>query len=93
MLSEDRTIFGTTIRQETKTGFLSINDLQAAYEAARFEHGWTEKRIEHITRANDFVERAYYVIDNQRVINTPNGVFMGSADNQVVTFPTSVTYY
>ena len=37
MLSKDRVLFGVTIRQDTKNGFLSVTDLQDAYFRARVE--------------------------------------------------------
>jgi hypothetical protein len=35
MNSKDRDLFGIVIKQETKTGFLSVSELQKAYEVAR----------------------------------------------------------
>lgn len=37
MVSNDRKLFGVTIRQDTKNQFLSITDLQEAYTRARIE--------------------------------------------------------
>lgn len=37
MMSNDRKLFGVTIRQDTKNQFLSITDLQEAYTRARIE--------------------------------------------------------
>ena len=45
---QDRNLFGVTIRQETKTGFLNVSDLQEAYTRKRIQEGWSEKRIDHI---------------------------------------------
>ena len=52
MMSNDRKLFGVTIRQDTKNQFLSITDLQEAYTRARIEKGWNEKRVENILSNN-----------------------------------------
>ena len=74
--SSDRELFGIKIRQDTKNEFLSVTDLQQAYELARWEHGWSERRIETVTQTNDFRERLFYVLENQGFINTGITVFM-----------------
>ena len=76
MLSKDRVLFGVTIRQDTKNGFLSITDLQDAYFRARIEKGWSDRRIERILATNDAAERIYYILEKQGIINTPFCAFM-----------------
>jgi len=83
--SEDRNLFGVIIRQETKTGFLSVSDLQQAYEVARWEHSWSERRIETVMSSIDFKERAYYVLEQRGLINTGIPAFMEMAKNQGIT--------
>ena len=68
--STDRELFGTIIRQDTKDNFLSLTDLQNAYEIARWQHGWSERRIDSVTQTVEFRERLFYVLENQGVINT-----------------------
>jgi hypothetical protein len=72
--SKDRELFGVTIHQETKTGFLSVSELQKAYEAARWQHGWSERKVSDIMQTNSFKESVYYLLYNQRVIKAD---FMG----------------
>ena len=48
--SKDRELFGVVIRQETKTGFLNLSDLQEAYTRKRIAEGWSEKRIDNILK-------------------------------------------
>ena len=48
MVSKDRELFGVIIKQDTKTSFMSLTDLQEAYTKKRVEMGWNEKRIENI---------------------------------------------
>ena len=62
-------MFGIIIHQETKTGFLSVSDLQRSYEVARWEHGWGERNVKNIMQTIDFKERVYYLLENQGVIN------------------------
>ena len=81
MTSKDRELFGITIRQETKTGFLSISDLQKAYEVAKWEHGWSERRVDVIMQTNDFKERAFYLLQSQGFITTSIVGFMNMIEN------------
>lgn len=85
MRSKDRDLLGVTIRQETKSGFLSVSDLQLAYDKSRVEHGWSERRIDSITQTHDFKERAFYLLDKQGFINTTNFVFMEMIKNEGLT--------
>lgn len=70
MVSNDRKLFGVTIRQDTKNQFLSITDLQEAYTRARIEKGWNEKRVENILSNNSSSERIYYILNKQGIIKT-----------------------
>jgi hypothetical protein len=85
MTSKDRELFGITIRQETKSGFLSISDLQKAYEIAKWEFGWSERRIETIMQTNDFKERVYYLLESQGFIKTGIHAFMEMVNNQGIS--------
>lgn len=82
LISKDRNIYGITIKQETKTGFLSITDLQNAYFKARIENGWADRRIERILSTNDSAERIYYILKEQGIIKTPICAFMEDIKNQ-----------
>jgi hypothetical protein len=68
LCSTDRELFGITIRQTTKEQFLSISDLQKAYETARWQYGWSERSVNWIMQTDDFKERVYYILENQGVI-------------------------
>lgn len=76
MKSTDRVLFGVTIRQETKTQFLSVTDLQEAYTIARVQKGWSDKRINDILSTNASAERVYYVLKEQDFIKTDFPAFM-----------------
>lgn len=74
--SKDRVLFGVTIRQDTKNGFLSVTDLQDAYFRARIEKGWSDRRIERILATNSSAERIYFILEKQGLIKTSFCAFM-----------------
>lgn len=76
MVSKDRVLFGVTIRQDTKNGFLSVTDLQDAYFRARIEKGWSDRRVERILSTNDSAERIFYILEKQGLIKTQFCAFM-----------------
>ena len=80
MNSQDREIFGVTIRQETKTGFLNLSDLQEAYLHARVKNGWNDKRIDHILTYNDNIYRIYYILLEQQIINVSLDTFISNVE-------------
>lgn len=83
MLSEDRILFGTIIKQDTKTSFMSLTDLQEAYTRKRIEMGWNEKRIENILSNKDSAERIFYILEKQGyMIKTTFPVFMEMVNNE-----------
>lgn len=79
--SKDRVLFGVTIRQDTKNGFLSVTDLQEAYFRARLEKGWADRRIERILATNDAAERIFYILEKQGIIKTQYCAFMEEVKN------------
>jgi len=80
--SADRELFGIAIRQNTKDSFLSISDLQNAYENARWQYGWGERRIDNIMQTNDFKERVFYILENQSIIKTSILGFMDMVEKE-----------
>lgn len=78
--SEDRELFGIKIKQETKTGFLNISDLQEAYTRARIERGWNDKRISDILMSKSNMERVFYLLEKQKIINVSFSVFIEMCD-------------
>lgn len=65
MKSEDRSLFGVIIRQETKTGFLNVSDLTRAYEVERSKKGWSYRRSDEIFDSIVNAERIYYILQKQ----------------------------
>ena len=82
MNSKDRDLFGIVIKQETKTGFLSVSELQKAYEVARWQYGWSERRIDNIMQTIDFKERVFYLLQNQGIIKTTILGFMEMVEKE-----------
>jgi len=83
--SKDRELFGITIKQETKTGFLSLSELQKAYENARWQYGWSERHIKTIMQTNDFKERVFYLLEEQGVIKVGISTFIEMCEKEGVT--------
>ena len=74
--STDRNLFGVTIRQETRTRFLSLTDLQIAYDNIRTKEGWSERTVDKILRNKINHERGFilqiyhllkYAFDNKLI--------------------------
>jgi hypothetical protein len=78
----DRELYGVVIRQETKTGFLNLSDLQEAYTRKRIRVGWREKRVDHILNYKDSHERIYYLLKEQGLITTALTGFMEMVENK-----------
>lgn len=83
--SSDRELFGITIRQNTKEGFLSLTDLQRSYEKARWIHGWSDKRINDILSSIDTKERVFYLLKERDFIKTEIPVFMEMVEKEGLT--------
>ena len=73
---KDRELFGVVIKQETKTGFMSLTDLQEAYIHGRVLNGWSDKHLTEVFRDTANVERIYYILYEQGVIKSQISEFM-----------------
>lgn len=80
--SADRELFGIAIRQNTKDSFLSISDLQNAYENARWQYGWSDRKISDIMQTQDFKERVFYILESQGIIKTNIMGFIDMVNNE-----------
>jgi hypothetical protein len=81
----DRDLFGHIIRQETKTGFLNISDLQDAYTIARYDNGWVKKRVDHILSRIENTERIYYVLHEQGLVHVQFHTFIKQVELNGIT--------
>lgn len=80
--SKDRELFGVVIRQETKTGFLSISDLQKSYDVARWQYGWTDRKISDVMQTAAFKDSVFYLLEKQGVIKTNRVGFIEQVENE-----------
>ena len=82
MLSPDRNLFGVTIKQNTKEQSLSVTDLQKAYETARWQYGWSDKRINDILSGATTKERIYHLLHERNLIKTEITAFMEMVEKE-----------
>jgi hypothetical protein len=85
LVSQSRNLFGITIRQETKTGFLNLSDLQDAYDNIAKYYGWPDKKVNEVLSYADNRERIFYILEKQGVIKTSLNVFMERVKNEGIT--------
>lgn len=83
--SKDRELFGVTIRQNTKGSFLSVTDLQKAYNKARWIYGWSDRGVNTIMQTIDFKQRLYYLLENKGLIKVGITTFMDMTEKEGVT--------
>ena len=83
--SSDRELFGITIRQNTKESFLSVSDLQKAYEKARWMYGWSDRKVADIMQTDVTKERMYYLLSERDLIKTNMSVFMEVVEKEGLT--------
>jgi hypothetical protein len=85
MKSSDRTLFGAIIRQETKTGMLNISDLEAIAAKRNALKDYTIKHTSELISRKDNLERIYYILKKQDVINVDMSTFIGNVENEGIT--------
>jgi len=78
----DRNLFGTIIRQETKTGFLNLSDLQLAYNRQAEINGWSNKPYHNLLFTEQNMERIYYLAKEQGFIFSSFLEFMERVENE-----------
>lgn len=85
MNSPDRDLFGVRIRQQAGTGFLNLSDLEDAYDSVRVQHGWSNKNLTMLMGTDQNVERFYYLLEKQGLINLSFGSFMDEVQKDGIT--------
>lgn len=85
LTSNDRELFGVVVKQETKTGFLSITELQKAYEVARWQYGWSEMNIASLMQSAKMVERMYYILKERDTIKVDLPTFIEMCKAEGIT--------
>jgi hypothetical protein len=81
----DRNLFGVTIRQATGGGFLSVTDLQKAYEKARWMYGWSSRDINNILNTIEVKERIYELLNQRNLIKMTLNEFMELIHTEGIT--------
>lgn len=74
--SVDRTLFGVTIRQNTKGQFLSVTDLQKAYEKGKWQNGWSGQTYNQLLLTDDLAKKCYGVLLDCGLVNCDITQFM-----------------
>jgi hypothetical protein len=74
--STDRDLFGITIRQNTKEQFLSVTDLQKAYEKGKWMYGWTGQTINQLLLTDELAKKCYGVLLECDLIKCDMSKFM-----------------
>lgn len=82
LISKDRDLFGTTIRQDTKTGMLSLSDLTEAYTQERVKNGWAIKNISEILNSSHNDETIHFLLEKQGIIKIDFSTFTKEIENQ-----------
>jgi hypothetical protein len=67
MKSGDRILLGVTIRQQTKDLFMSVTDLQEAYEKNKLSMGWTGQTTNQLMFTISLVEKCYGVLSESNL--------------------------
>lgn len=83
--SPDRELFGIRIRQNTKEHFLSVSDLQTAYEKARWVYGWSQQNISSMLGGEKMQERIYYLLKERGIIKLELSIFMDMTEKEGIT--------
>lgn len=85
MKSEDRTLFGSIVRQETKTGMLSVSDLGDIAAKRNAEKGYSIKHIPELIQRRENVERIYFILKEQGFINVDPSTFIEMVGSNGIT--------
>lgn len=85
MISSDRTIFGQVVRQETKTGMLNVSDLEKAANKRNVLNGYSVKHLSELMSRKENIERIFYILEKQMLINVDLSTFIEHVDNHGIT--------
>ena len=83
--SKDRELFGVTIKQQTQNSFISISDLQKAYEMGRWQHGWSNQSISQLMQSERFTEKCFGVLKELDLVKVDFPTFMEMTKKEGVT--------
>lgn len=80
--SSDRELFGVTIRQNTKGEFLSVTDLQKAYEKGKWMYGWSGQTVNQLLMTDDVAKKCFGVLSECDLIKCNFLKFMEMVKNE-----------
>jgi hypothetical protein len=84
--SSDRELFGITIRQNTKEQFLSVTDLQSAFEKGKWQYGWTGQKINDLMLTDELAKKCYGVLLECNLVTSDMTDFMKMVkENTLIT--------
>lgn len=84
--SKDRELFGITIRQNTKEEFLSVTDLQKAFEKGKWQYGWTGQTINQLMLTDELSKKCYGVLLECDLVKCDMSKFMEMVkENSLIT--------
>lgn len=90
----DRNLFGTVIRQQTKTGFLNLSDLQNCFDTLKVKKQWANKNIQELIARREHVERIYYILEMQDVITYGLSEFIENVERKgIATYLKTIGQY
>jgi hypothetical protein len=82
--SSDRELFGITIRQNTKEQFLSVTDLQKAYDKGKWQYGWVGQSMSQLMATDDLAKKCYGVLLECNLIKVDMSTFMQWVENETL---------
>jgi hypothetical protein len=85
MKSTDRQLFGSVIRQETKTGMLNISDLEHIAAKRNAIAGYSIRQTGELIARKENLERIYYILKKQDVITLDLSKFIELVENKGIT--------
>jgi len=80
--SSDRELFGIVIRQNTKEEFLSVTDLQKAYEKGKWMYGWTGQTVNQLLMTDEVAKKCFGVLSECDLIKCDFLKFMEMVKNE-----------
>jgi hypothetical protein len=61
-------LFGVDVSTDSDTGFLSLTDLQRAYDNQKSKHNWSSKRTNYIFTNESFIKSLYHILLSKNML-------------------------
>jgi len=82
--SSDRRLFGVTIKQQTKGEFLSVSDLQKAFEVGKWQNGWAGQTYNQLLHTESAAKKCYSVLKECDLIDCDISKFMELVEKETL---------